>query len=252
MDSLVPSGAGTPQDNLKWTLDAARQIGGMEVYAWFEYGLIAAYGEINNDFAHEAKSRGWILGQEGEGFIWMDPDNNEALTFFSGILQDCWTNYSKLGLKGLQLDDHFSSPVSLGRTKESMDNAMQRVRKELQVLDKEVFLSLAPSPLDQALNSYNVDWNTWGSLNLFDEVIPQLYRSSFQSFKRLFDETLKGISSTTRKYFKASGIRVDGSGDPTPLNDVKKSIEYSESYLIGTSIWYCKDIVELYPDIYTG
>ena len=58
MDSLVPSGAGTPQDNLKWTLDAARQIGGMEVYAWFEYGLIAAYGEINNDFAHEAKSRG--------------------------------------------------------------------------------------------------------------------------------------------------------------------------------------------------
>lgn len=247
MNALLPSGTGfSGKDTLSWALDAAKSLGGdLEVHAWFEYGLIAAYGSINNDFARKATDNQWILGQEGAGFIYMDPENQDVLNFLVGIFSDCWETYSKNGLRSIQLDDHFSSPVSLGRTTQSMTSAMEYVRKGLSKIG--ATLSLSPSTLDQALNTYNVDWNQWGTLQLFDNVTPQLYRSDFHSFRKAFDDTCDGVSNETKVLWKASGIRVDGSGAPTPWDDVQQSIEYAARKDNGACIWYAHGILELYP-----
>ena len=254
MNALLPDGTGVGDDHLKWTLSAASDVG-IEVYAWFEYGLIAAYGGINNGFSKVATDKGWILGQEGQGFVWMDPDNQDVLAFLSGIMGDAWTGYSSLGLKGVQLDDHFASPVSLGKNFTSMNNAMEYVREYLQTQKDSQgnvpILSLSPSTLSQAMQSYNVDWNLWGDQNLYDEVIPQLYRSDYQSFKSVFDQTMKQISGVTMSYFTSSGIRVDGSGDVTPWDDVNQSIEYAASFGVSPCIWYAHGIVEVYPEQFT-
>jgi len=245
MNSLLPDGTGCGPDYLEFALNAANKLGGMNVYAWFEYGLIAAYGDINNDFARKAQEKGWILGQEGQGFVWMDPDNGEVLSFLVGILNDSWTNYSEKGLKGVQLDDHFSSPVSLGKNTESMTSAMKYVHESM---SSKVVLSLSPSTLDQALYTYNVDWNAWGVDGYYNEVIPQLYRSSSSQFEKVFDDTWKGMSVQTRRLFNAAGIRVDGSGEPTPWIDVQESIEYCDRSGVGSSVWYAHGIVELYNE----
>ena len=254
MNALLPDGTGSGDDHLKWTLSAASEVG-IEVYAWFEYGLIAAYGGINNGFAKVATDNGWILGQEGQGFVWMDPDNQDVLAFLSGIMSDAWTGYASLGLKGVQLDDHFASPVSLGKNYTSMNNAMEYVRAYLQkTMDDEgnaPILSLSPSTLSQAKQSYNVDWNMWGMQHLYDEVIPQLYRSDFESFQSIFDETMRQISRATMSYFTSAGIRIEGSGDVTPWEDVNKSIEYAGSYGIDPCVWYAHGVVEIYPQQFT-
>lgn len=254
MMALLPDGTGVGNDHLRWTLSAASEVG-IEVYAWFEYGLIAAYGGINNAFAKVATDQGWILGQEGQGFVWMTPDNQDVLAFLSGIMGDAWTGYSLLGLKGLQLDDHFASPVSFGKNLTSMNNAMEYVRKYLLAQKdsegKIPILSLSPSTLSQATQSYNVDWNMWGNEHLYDEVIPQLYRSDYLSFKSIFDQTMRQISRVTMSYFTISGIRVDGSGSVTPWEDVSESIEYAASFGVESCIWYAHGIVEVYPEQFT-
>ena len=258
MDNFVNNGEGTSDDYLLWTLEAAQKINQennnideIEVFAWFEYGLIAAYGSINNDFAREAEQKGWILGQEGQGFVWMDPDNSDVLSFLVNIMNDCWINYSSQfqNFKGLQLDDHFSSPVSLGKTKESMDNAMKYLNENLK-FNNNMLLSLSPSTLSQALNTYNVDWNYWGNNDWYREVIPQLYRSTYEDYKSILDITYNSVSDKTKQYFVASGIRVDGSGEPTSWKDVAAMIELTSSPLynnMGESIWYARGIIELYP-----
>ena len=111
-----------------------------------------------------------------------------------------------------------------------------------------MILSLAPSPLDQALYSYNVDWNLWGDNFWFDECVPQLYRSTYKDFKSLFDQTLRGVSRSTQKLLRACGLRVDGSGEPTPWEDVENSIEYAEEFGVDPVIWYAHGVVELYPE----
>ena len=102
--------------------------------AWFEYGLMAAYTTFqdSNSFPIFAKSKGWTVG-EYNSFVWMDASKMEVLDFISGILIDAIEGYSKKGLKGVQLDDHFAQPIALGGNKNDMNNAMlvisNKVRK---------------------------------------------------------------------------------------------------------------------------
>ena len=115
---------------MQWALDAGKFFD-IEIYAWFEYGLMTSYGSINNEFAHYAQEKGWILGQYNNAFFWMDPEKIEVLQFLAGIMKDAIVNYGPKGLRGVQLDDHFATPIGLGRSKTSMDSAMNYIRKAI-------------------------------------------------------------------------------------------------------------------------
>lgn len=244
MQSVIGS-SGIGADYLAWTLAAGNSLG-LEVYAWFEYGLMCSYGEINNDFAHYAQANKWIIGQES-GFYWLDPRNADVLSFTRGIMMDAISGYTSLGLKGVQWDDHFGTPVSLGRTISDMDNAMKYMSDAVKSSTTKSIMSLSPSTLSTSKGTYNVDWNKWGDLNYYDEVIPQIYRTTYDSFKSEFDYTLSVASSATLKKWTAAGIRVDGSGSPTPWSDVNNMIWYSNAKGRGASVWYAHGILELYP-----
>lgn len=234
--------SGVGSDHLAWALKAGNSIG-MEVYAWFEYGLMPSYGSINNDFARVAQSKGWILGQYN-GFFWLDPTDENCVAFLGGIMTDAITTYASQGLKGVQLDDHFATPVELGRTAADMDNAMSTIRS---MLPSPFQLSLSPSTLSFSIATYNVDWNKWGQLDLYDEVIPQIYRTSFSSFKTEFDSMDGVVGDMTRNRWTASGVRVDGSGESTPWGDVNAMISYCNANGMGAAVWYAKGIIETYP-----
>jgi uncharacterized lipoprotein YddW (UPF0748 family) len=243
MTNLIGS-SGIAADHLLWTLNAGNSLG-IEVYAWFEYGFMCSYGDLSNNFAQYAKSKGWVLGQYN-GFYWIDPANSDVLAFTAGIMLDAMKGYKSKGLKGVQWDDHFATPKGLGRTASQMDNAMSYMRKQLNSISG-AKMSLSPATLSTALGTYNVDWNKWGQNNYYDEVIPQIYRSTYDSFKSEFDYTMKTIGSTTKSKFNAAGIRVDGSGSPTPWAEVNNMIWYSNANARGGSVWYAHGIIELYP-----
>jgi uncharacterized lipoprotein YddW (UPF0748 family) len=249
MQSTVGS-TGIGDDHLKWTLDAGNYFG-IEVYAWFEYGLMTSYGSIDNDFARYAQANSWILGQYDNAFYWMDPENTDVLRFLAGIMTDAVSTYGPFGLRGVQLDDHFATPDGLGRDKASMDSAMSYIRRAIDEVvattTLPIVLSLSPCTLDCSKNPYQVYWDEWGSLNYFDEVIPQLYRSTYSAFKTEFDYTEQSLSSATKEKWIASGVRVDGSGAPTPWEDVNNTLSYSNANMKGNVVWYSHGIIELYP-----
>lgn len=170
-------------------------------------------------------------------------------SFFYIVLHSCYVLF--IGLRGVQLDDHFASPVALGKTTQSMDAAMQYIRSTISGVASTTtpysILSLSPCTLDCSKNDYNVLWDNWGTLNYYDEVIPQIYRSTYSSFKTEFDYTQSKVSSSTKKKWIASGIRVDGSGSPTPWADVNNMLYYSNSNVKGNVVWYSHGIIDLYP-----
>lgn len=164
-------------DRLSWATACDEWDG--EVYAWFEYGLIASYGEPVTPFGLYAQAQGWILGEEG-GFTWMDATSN-ATTFLASLLADVARDYPHCA--GVQLDDHFAQPTSLvpeARAVPTMNSAAQTVKTIVREAANSAssVLSLSPTTLSQALVSYGVDWAGWVAQGYFDEYIPQLYRSS--------------------------------------------------------------------------
>jgi len=239
-------------DLLGWSLDAGASTG-IEVMAWFEYGLMAAYTSFQdtNAFPIYAKSKGWVVG-EYNSFVWMDASRMEVLDFISGIMIDAIKGYSKKGLKGVQLDDHFAQPIALGGNINGMNNAMSVISNRVRqvCLDNQIksVLSLAPATLDFALQNYAVDWAKWGDNGWYDEVIPQLYRSDFSAFKTAFDWTNGNLTNpATKAKWIASGLRLDGSGSPTTWDQLSKMIDYTTDNNVGSTVWYARGIIETYP-----
>ena len=70
-------------DYLGNVVDAARQVGGISVVAWFEYGNMAGYAGVQNAFAKNAQQKGWLIGngQLAHNFVWLDPGNADAANF---------------------------------------------------------------------------------------------------------------------------------------------------------------------------
>jgi uncharacterized lipoprotein YddW (UPF0748 family) len=164
-------------DRLSWATSCDEWDG--EVHAWFEYGLIASYGEPVTPFGLYAQEKGWILGEEG-GFTWLDATSN-ATTFLASLLADVARDYP--GCAGVQLDDHFAQPTSLvpeARAVPIMNSAAQTTASIVREATRSAssVISLSPTTLSQALVSYGVDWASWVEQGYFDQYIPQLYRNS--------------------------------------------------------------------------
>jgi len=130
---------------------------------------------------------------------------------------------------------------------------------------KGVILGLSPGTLEQALGSFNVDWRSWGTSTmtsgaLLDEIVPQPYRDNYPAFAEVFNDTLQSLypeSNNDSDPFVSTqgiGLRVDGSGSPTPWTDLDAMLEDCATPRPGiaasglsSSLWYSHGALELYP-----
>lgn len=241
MANLVGT-AGLGTDQLSWGVANARQ-NGLQVFAWFEYGFMSAYGSPDNAFAQYAQQQGWQLGTTSNGFVWLDASNPSVVNFLGNIMADAVNNYN---LDGVQLDDHFAYPVELaGSNTGVMTTAAEGVRKIVRGVSS-ASLSLAPNPYSTSVNSFNVDWVKWADLGLFSEYAPQLYTSTFSSFQTDLSETLSAAPSSLDQYL-IIGLRCDGSGGSTSWDDLSQMISTTASNNLGVSIWYANGILNTYP-----
>jgi uncharacterized lipoprotein YddW (UPF0748 family) len=228
-------------DRLLWASECASRL---EIYAWFEYGLMASYGSLNNPFSLFANSSGWILGQSS-GFFWLDV-NSPALNFLSELMKEVAVKYP--GINGLQLDDHFAQPAAissvgiLGMT----EKAKWLCRTVRKALPDTVHLSLSPSDLAFAQSHLQVNWKVWSTSTpiMFDEYVPQLYRSSFSLFSPLL--TMTKAALVRSKADIGIGLRIDGSGDPTPWSELVQMIHAVQNDNLSPSLWYSRGVLELY------
>lgn len=233
MQGFSPSSQG--RDILSWAVSAGRSTN-IEVYAWFEYGLMASYGSLNNAFAQQAQQKGWILGQYNN-FYYMDPTSG-ATEFLGRLMNDA----GAYGV-GVQLDDHFACPTTFSVC--STEVMLQAAKTVFSASSARH--SLAPMPYPDCVRDYAADWKQWLEYGYFGETIPQFYYTSASTFENSVDYNVQEIGYTIADKMSC-GIRVNGSGSPTAWNEVEGMLNYADQNGYGSVIWYADGIIGVYPN----
>ncbi len=276
--SLNPTVAG--RNFLNETRTAAANAGIVHG-AWFEYGLMAEYSSPSNPLAVKCQNATWTVGTtSGTGwllkdsagsytnasnnFVWMNPLVPEVRNLIKGVVVDAINQFD---LQIVQFDDHLAWPVQFGwddYTKavykqetgrnlpsSSLDSNFRTWRQgKTQALFEEiaaaaraakpaVVVSLAPSTASFSAANYCADWPKW--LASTDEVLPQVYRSTYSSFAT--DWAAQITASGTNRPELGAGLRLLGTGSATPWNDLRQQIDKTRAdNALGHSIWYSEGV----------
>ena len=216
------------QDVLRSLTKQARRQG-LSILPWFEYGLMAPLSSSlvqrhpswvtqtiegqkvtrphsQNSFASHlsAPLRNLAFELTGANLVWLNPVHPEVQEFFTSLIVEVVSQYD---VDGIQLDDHFGLPVTLGydpytvklyqkehrgyrppqnpRDPEWMNwrarkltEFMTKISRAVKAKKPHCIVSLSPSPAAFAYQEYLQDWQTWARVGIVDEVVVQLYRNN--------------------------------------------------------------------------
>ncbi|GAB4109248.1 MAG: hypothetical protein Kow00105_17820 [Phycisphaeraceae bacterium] len=275
---------GTTRDLLEETsLHAHRNS--LITIGWFEYGFatqfVGAGGTPTNPISNYMKNQGWLLqdvngnyANASNGFAWMNPAVPEVRQFLIDITLEAIATHD---LDGVQFDDRLAWPTEFGwdqttkniyftetgRTLTNNPNSHQlslfnswRQQKVQQFADElytavkafrpDIHVSVSPSIFPFSRDQYNADWPDWLNAGLFDEYVPQVYRSSVGSYLAEIPNQVSHFSPNNLDRMVV-GLRSVGTGNPTPYNDLRWMIEDTRSRgVAGHSIWYSQGVLDLY------
>lgn len=272
---------GTTRDLLQETLIHAHR-NQMNHVAWFEYGFAAQFvgsgGNPSNPLAVKMRNNGWLLrdqsgqyGNSSNGFAWMNPAVPEVRQLLIDLTLEAIDNYD---LDGVQFDDRLAWPKQFGwdATTEALylqqtgrtlpnnvnDSHFRNWRQskvtqfatELSAAVKaarpEIQLSVSPSVTPFSDTEYNAKWPEWQNNDLFDEYVPQVYRSTLASFNGTLPGQLAPFVGAEREQLVV-GLRANGTGAMTPYADLEAMIDRTRAEgVAGHSIWYSSAVRDIY------
>ena len=252
--------------------------------AWFEYGFSSQFvgngGQPNNALSQYMIDQGWLLqdqqgryGNASNGFAWMNPAVPEVRRLLVDLTVEAVQNYD---VDGIQFDDRLAWPREFGwdattatlyqaetgnSLPSSVDDAAFRNWRQgkvalfadelytaLKIADPHIFVSVSPSVTGFSDTQYNAVWTDWLADGLFDEFVPQVYRTNLGSFQSTLPANVAPFANTNRLDDLVVGIRFNGTGADTPLNDVQQMIVTSalteNGQLSGHSLFYSKGLID--------
>jgi uncharacterized lipoprotein YddW (UPF0748 family) len=214
------------------TREAHRQ--GLAIVPWFEYGfMIPASSNLvkshpdwisrtrqgqqilnphsQGSFAHRLPPflKNAILEITGANTAWLNPLHPQVQQFLISLISDVIQRYD---VDGIQLDDHFGMPVTLGYDPYTVklyqqqhggdlppDNPynpdwmawranqltefMAQLAQALRTRKADILISLSPNPAAFAYRESLQDWPRWVREKLVDEIIVQVYRDQIPSLE---------------------------------------------------------------------
>ncbi|MFM7244799.1 MAG: family 10 glycosylhydrolase, partial [Planctomycetaceae bacterium] len=249
--------------------------------AWFEYGLMAEYSSPSNPLAVKCRDATWTVGTtSGTGwllkdsagsytnasnnFVWMNPLVPEVRNLLKGIVVDAINQFD---LQIVQFDDHLAWPVQFGFDDYTKAIYKQETNRNLpasytdsnfttwrrdktqaffaeiaaaaKAAKPSVVVSLSPSTASFSSSNYCADWTKWMAST--DEVLPQVYRSTYSSFAT--DWAAQITASGTNRPELGAGLRLLGTGSATPWADLQQQIDKTRTdTALGHSIWYSEGV----------
>jgi len=249
--------------------------------AWFEYGLMAEYSSPSNPLAVKCRDATWTVGttsgtgwlledsagnytNSSNNFVWMNPLVPEVRNLIKGIVVDAINQFD---LQVVQFDDHLAWPVQFGfddytkavykqetnrnlptnyldsnfRTwRQGKTEALfEEIAAAAKAAKPSVIVSLSPSTASFSSSNYCADWTKW--LDSTDEVLPQVYRSTYGSFAT--DWAAQITASGTYRPELAAGLRLLGTGSATPWVDLQQQLDRTRTdTALGHSIWYSEGV----------
>lgn len=174
--SSVVSSAGGPLQNpdfagtdpLRTTIDIAHKYG-IQVFAWFEFGLAAGYSSDSTKVPSILKLHPeWMMAQRdttkrfsrdgyGNYFFWIDPAVTTAADFIADLFTECAKNYPDID--GVELDRMRYPSTSFSYSDTSRFRFMQETNN--------------PDPL--TLPDNNTTWASWRCLQVTN-VVKKIYK----------------------------------------------------------------------------
>lgn len=280
VDRNVPV-IGSSRDLVEETLIHAHR-NQMNYIGWFEYGFAAQWvgdgGNPSNPLASAMRRRGWLLqdqqgnyGNASNGFAWMNPAVPEVREFLIDMTLEAVNRYD---LDGIQFDDRLAWPREFGwdaRTQgmyqtetgnptptsvfdsqfrawrqEKVSEFAAELSQAVRAARPDIRLSVSPSVTSFSEQNFNADWPSWVDDDLFDEFVPQVYRSSISSFNATIDAQVAPFEPNDLDELIV-GIRANGSPLPTSYADVEDMIERTRAEgAAGHSLWYSQGVRDLY------
>ncbi len=258
---------------------------GMQAVAWFEYGFAvefigASETQALSPLGRLAQNNGWLLKDQSgniatsaQGFAWMNPAVPAVRKLLIDLVIEAATKYD---LDGIQFDDRLAWPVAFGfdsttaaryladtgrslpttTTNTHFNNWRSsqvtlfatELNAALAAARPDVRVSVSPSVNGFSQSNYLADWPTWISTGLFNEAVPQVYRSTLSSFNSTLPSNVSPFTNANRADDGIIGIRSNGSGGDTPIADVLAMIQSTRSaangQLAGHAIWYSDNVLD--------
>jgi autotransporter-associated beta strand protein len=267
--SLNPSLAGR---NLLAETRSAAAANGLVHGAWFEYGLAAGFGTPNNPLAIKARDNGWLLKDSAgnytntsNGYSWMNPLVPQVRTLIKGIAVEAVQQFD---LQVIQFDDRLTWPVQFGYDdvtratylqetgralpssatdaqfvawrQQKMQNFATELHAAIRAAKPDVVISLAPAVINVSTANLNAKWSDWVAAGLYDEVVPQAYRTTIAAFNTDWPAQVTAMGSRTDEL--AGGLRILGTGSATPWSDLRQMIDRTRQDASGHSLWYSEGV----------
>ncbi|MFG6095392.1 family 10 glycosylhydrolase [Leptothoe sp. ISB3NOV94-8A] len=146
----------------------------------------------------------------GGNIAWLNPMHPEVRQFMIDLIVDVVKRYP---VDGIQLDDHFSLPMSMGYDPYSVQlykdthggapppddpsapgwvawrahaitTLLTDITQAVKEVRPEAIISVSPNPPGFAYRKYLQDWVQWVNLGIVDEVVVQLYRDDLSIFEK--------------------------------------------------------------------
>ncbi len=272
---------GTTRDLVDETLIHAHRHG-LNYVGWFEYGFSAQFvgngGSPSNPLANYMRDQGWLLkdqagnfGNASNGFAWMNPAVPEVRQFLIDIVLEAINRYD---LDGVQFDDRLAWPNEFGwddttaaiylqetgrPLPTSTNNTQFRQWRQGKVTEfaqqlsaavrearPDILLSISPSITGFSDSQFNAQWTVWQEQGLFDEFVPQAYRSSLSAFNSIIDAQVAPFEPNDLDELTI-GMSINGSTTITPFTDVAGMITRSRTEgAAGHSLWYSNGVRDIY------
>lgn len=264
------------RDPLAEMIEAAKPLG-IKVVAWFEYGFASVYGD-NTGGPIVAKYPEWasrdVNGKitEKNNFYWLDAFNPDVQEFVKRLMVEVVKKYPDIS--GVQGDDRLPALASNGGynamvtslyKKETGNNVPSNfsdaqwlkwradklsdycefIFKHIKSVGGKYMVSWSPSPYSWSLQNYLQDWPEWIRRGACDHIHPQLYRTSFNDYKTVFDQNLGHMSAfASKELIFSPGILVGiGSGDSITPEILDQILAYNRGQGIkGETFFYYERI----------
>jgi uncharacterized lipoprotein YddW (UPF0748 family) len=264
------------RDPLREMIDAAKPKG-IKVVAWYEYGFASVYGDASGG-ALIKKYPQWaskdIAGKitEKNSFYWLDAYNPEVQRFIKRLMTEVLERYPDI--HGVQGDDRLPAlpsnggynPEIVARYKsetgkdapanvldaqwlkwraDKLSDFGEYIFRHVKTMGGKYMVSWSPSPYNWSLENYLQDSPEWLRRNIVDHLHPQLYRSTFESYKTTFDQAIVNLGNIPQKELIFSpGIIIGTGGSETITPEIlDRKMAYNRSQGIqGETFFYFERI----------
>lgn len=174
-------------------------------------GLHVTHPHSQNSFASHLSAPLRNIGFEltGANQVWLNPVHPEVQEFLTNLIVEVVSQYD---VDGIQLDDHFGWPVTLGYDpytvklykKEhrgyrppqnpydpewmnwrdlKLTEFMTKISRAVKAKKPHCTVSLSPNTAAFAYREYLQDWLLWARKGIIDEVVVQVYRNNWNDLE---------------------------------------------------------------------